>query len=259
MRNRSIILILLCMAGGLLFADEQFVTMTLKNGSVLKGKVISQNELSIIFDLGFAVVRVPRNELAAEPQIPVPGHVKSQGDNLKGSGTEAVKLSEPSTGADKEVAGDGNAENLAGSGPMAAQTVHRTPPLRPRVTQVRPAILQEQPTGVSNAGVVGVDAHFSEFGDYLQELIDIVQIQWDRILASSGVAPKPATHVLVSFRLNSKGEIAEIIKVEGDAGEHGMNAALSAIRERAPYRTWTQKMVAVLGNDQVITFTFYYW
>jgi len=44
-------------------------------------------------------------------------------------------------------------------------------------------------------------------------------------------------------------EIAEIIKVEGDAGEYGTNAALSAIRERAPYRPWTKEMVAILGNE----------
>ena len=200
-----------------------------------------------------------KNQTQGKLQVPLPGYIKSQGTNLDTFGTESVKLPEPSTGADKEVAGDRNTEDLAGGGAKAAQTVHRTPLPRPHVTQVRPAILQERPTGVSNAGVVGVDSHFSEFGDYLQELIDIVQIQWDRILASSGVAPKPTTHVLVSFRLNSKGEIAEIIKVEGDAGEYGTNAALSAIRERAPYRAWTKEMVAVLGDDQVITFTFYYW
>jgi hypothetical protein len=64
---------------------------------------------------------------------------------------------------------------------------------------------------------------------------------------------------MISFRLNSKGEIAEILKVDGDAGEYGTRASLSAIQERAPYRAWTKEMVAVLGEDQVITFTFYYW
>jgi hypothetical protein len=34
---------------------------------------------------------------------------------------------------------------------------------------------------------------------------------------------------------------------------------LSAVREPAPYRAWTKEMVAVLGEDQVLTFTFYYW
>jgi hypothetical protein len=192
-------------------------------------------------------------------QVPLPGFLKSQGDNPDTFGTEAVKLPEPSTGADKHVAGDRNGKEITGAGAKAAQAVKPQPLPRPKLTQVRPAILQERPTGVSNAGVVGVDAHFSQFGDYLQELVDIVQIQWERILTSSSTAPKPTTHVLISFRINSKGEIAEILKVDGDAGEYGTRAALSAIQERAPYRAWTKEMVAVLGDDQVITFTFYYW
>ena len=63
----------------------------------------------------------------------------------------------------------------------------------------------------------------------------------------------------ITFRINSQGRIAEILKVDGDAGEYGTNAALSAIRDPAPYRPWTKEMVAVLGDDQVITFSFYYW
>ena len=110
-----------------------------------------------------------------------------------------------------------------------------------------------------NAGQVAVDAHFSQFGDYLQELIDIVQIQWERILTQSSISPKPSSHVTITFRINSQGRIAEILKVDGDAGEYGTNAALSAIRDPAPYRPWTKEMVAVLGDDQVITFSFYYW
>jgi hypothetical protein len=192
-------------------------------------------------------------------QIPLSGFVKSQGDNPDAFGTEAVHLPDPSTGAEKYVAGDKNANTGDGSGAKAAQNTPRIPQPRPHLTQVRPALLQERPTGVANAGVVGVDAHFSQFGDYLQELVDIVQIQWDRILSSSGVSPKSGTHVMISFKLNSRGEIAEIVKVEGDAGDYGTNAALTSIKERAPYRAWTKEMVAVLGDDQTITFTFYYW
>jgi hypothetical protein len=201
-----------------------------------------------------------KNKTERKLQVPLPGYLKSQGNNPDTFGTESVKLPEPSTGADKHVEGDRNSQNPDGAGEKAAaQTSHRTPLPRPRLTQVRPAILQERSTGVSNAGVIGVDAHFSQYGDYLQELIDTVQIQWERILTSSSTAPPSTTHVMISFRLTSSGEIAEILKVEGDAGEYGTNAALSAIRERAPYRPWTKEMVAILGNDQVITFTFYYW
>jgi hypothetical protein len=166
-------------------------------------------------------------------------------------------LPEPSPAEEKRIDGDNNGKDNATSGTNPAEGVSSQPIARSRLAQVRPGILQARPEGVSNAGVIGVDAHFSQFGDYLQELVNIVQVQWERIL-SGGVHP-PHSHVAISFRINFKGEISEIIKVEGDAGEYGTGAALSAIREPAPYRAWTKEMVAILGEDQVINFTFYYW
>jgi hypothetical protein len=192
-------------------------------------------------------------------EVPLPGFLKSQGDNPDAYGTEAVKLPQPSTGAEKYAEGDRNSQHVTGAGAQAAQTVRQQPLPRPRLAQVRPGILQERPIGVSNAGQVAVDAHFSQFGDYLQQLIETVQIQWDGILTHSNISPKSSSHVTISFRINSQGHIAEILKVDGDAGEYGTNAALSAIRDPAPYRPWTKEMVAVLGDDQVITFSFYYW
>jgi len=191
---------------------------------------------------------------AATSSNPSPPPPASSGNNPDAFGTEAVKLPEPATGADQHVQGDKNTQNNTGSGAKATQALPR-----PHLAQVRPGIPQQRPVGVSTAGQVAVDAHFSQFGDYLQELIDIVQIQWERILTSSSLSPKSSSHVTISFRINSKGQIAEILKVEGDAGEYGTNAALSALREPAPYRAWTKEMVAVLGDDQVITFSFYYW
>ncbi|HUJ45335.1 MAG TPA: hypothetical protein VLW52_17190 [Opitutaceae bacterium] len=200
-----------------------------------------------------------QNQAPRKQEVPLPGYLKSSGDNPDAFGTEAVKLPEPSTGADKFVAGDKNAQSVTGNGAQATAEIRPQPLPRPRLTQVRPGILQERPVGVNNAGTIAVDAHFSQFGDYLQELIDIVQIQWERILTQSAVYPKASSHVTISFRINSQGQIAEIIKVDGDAGEYGTRAALSAIQEPAPYRAWTKEMVAVLGNDQEITFGFYYW
>jgi hypothetical protein len=199
-----------------------------------------------------------KDQTQRKEQVPLSGFIKNQGDNAEGYGTNASSVPAPSTEADKYVAGDVNATTTDGAGVKAAQTTHQKPLPRPKLTQVRPAILKDRPIGVANGGVIGVDAHFSEFGDYLQELIDIVQIEWDRILDSGGTRPKQGSHVLVSFRLNSKGEIAEIVKVDGDAGDYGTNASLSAIQDRAPYRPWTKEMVAVLGDSQVITFDFYY-
>jgi len=49
-------------------------------------------------------------------QVPLSGFIKSKGDNADTFGTESVKLPEPSTGADKYVAGDQNTDNQTGTG-----------------------------------------------------------------------------------------------------------------------------------------------
>ncbi len=191
-------------------------------------------------------------------QVPPQGYIKSSGDNPDAYGTEAVKLPEQSTSADKYVEGDKNSTTLTGTGAKSAAEVKQHPLPRPRLTQVRPGILQERPLGVTNAGTIAVDAHFSQFGDYLQELINIVQVEWENVLAGNAYPPSE-THVSITFRINSQGRIAEILKVDGNAGDYGTNAALAAIRDREPYRPWTKEMVAVLGDSQDITFTFFYW
>jgi len=192
-------------------------------------------------------------------EVPNPGFVKSQGDNPNTFGTEAVRFPEAATGSDKRVEGDRNAKDTAGSGAKAAEQVRQKPMPRPRLTPVRNAILQERPVGVSNAGVIGVDAHFSQFGEYLQRLVETVDMEWNNILRASAAGPKPSTHVMISFKINSQGEVSEILKVDGDAGEYGTSAALSGIKNRSPYGPWTKDMIAVLGEEQTITFTFYYW
>ncbi len=195
----------------------------------------------------------------AKEQVPLPGYMHSAGKNPDAFGTEAVKLPESTTHADKYVKGDKNTSNTLGAGAAASEQVQQVPLPRPRLTQVRPGILAERPVGVNNVGTIGVDAHFSQYGYYLQELIDIVQIQWERILNSSNIVPPGSTHVTIRFRLTSQGRVSEILNVDGNAGDYGTNAALSAIRDPAPYRPWTKEMVAVLGDHQDITFTFYYW
>ncbi|OHE82210.1 MAG: hypothetical protein A3G75_00450 [Verrucomicrobia bacterium RIFCSPLOWO2_12_FULL_64_8] len=192
-------------------------------------------------------------------QVPLPGYLKSEGESKETFGTSAVKLPEPSNAAPEQVEGDPNVRDPDGTGRNASVGMRPQPLPRPRVTPVRPGILQNRPVGVSNAGHIGVDARFSEFGDYLQELVETVQVQWDTILTQSRFYPHLATHVAVTFRLTAKGEVTEIVKVEGDAGEYGTRACLSAIQARAPYRPWTRQMVAILGEDQVLTFTFHYW
>jgi hypothetical protein len=124
--------------------------------------------------------------------------------------------------------------------------------------QVRPAILAERLAGTSNIGPTAVDARWSNYGAYLQRMIEAVQIQWEKLLVESKVYPSSGSTVTVKFIMDSAGKIARIINVDSTANDSASRACMSAITDRAPYGDWTDDMKAVLGEQQEMTFTFYY-
>ena len=58
--------------------------------------------------------------------------------------------------------------------------------------------------------------------------------------------------------MNTEGRISEIVSVDGTAGNQAQKGCMAAITARAPYGPWTEDMIAVLGDSQELTFTFYY-
>ena len=132
---------------------------------------------------------------------------------------------------------------------------------RPQVVkqqQVRPAIFQENKFGTQNVGMIAYNAKWSNYGQYLAKMIDTVQIQFDRINIESRVGQIAGTSVTVVFRINSEGAISQIISVEGSGGAQAQKIATSSITARSPYGPWTDDMIAMLGDSQELTFTFYY-
>ncbi len=114
------------------------------------------------------------------------------------------------------------------------------------------------PVDPHSIGMSSWNPHWSDYGEYLQRLIDSVQVEWDRIVENSDVHPASGSRVSVTFLLNSEGKISEIVKVSGDAGDRGYNECTSALVNRAPYGKWTPDMVTNLGNEQQLTFVFCY-
>jgi len=152
-------------------------------------------------------------------------------------------------------------DNIATLSPTidAPQVDPRHPQPRKTLQQhSRPAIYAENKFGTSNIGPTTVDSRWSNFGEYLQRLIEAVQIEWDRILNSGGSYP-PSGTVSIKFTLDSKGRISAILDHQTTGTDtRGTTACMGAITNRAPYGAWTPEMIAVLGNSQDMTFTFYY-
>lgn len=191
-------------------------------------------------------------------EVPLPGFDKTEGKAEDGIATNIADTSKPTTNADRALDGARDGKETDG-GLLAANASHRAQPkARPRLTAPRTTILTNRAAGVANIGILGIDARWSEYGEYLQELVEIVQAQWWRINAESRVAPIRGSHVVITFKLNARGE-ADIVKVEdAEAGRQGVFSCQSAILARQPYRKWTEQMIAVLGEEQQLTFVFYY-
>lgn len=191
-------------------------------------------------------------------QVPLNGFDKTEGKAEDGIATNVAKSKNPTTNSTENV--DGARESQETDGGLVTVTASQKTPqkARPRLTAPRSTILTNRVAGVSNLGILGMDARWSEYGEYLQELLEIVQIQWYSILRESRVSPPRGSHVIITFKINSQGE-TDIVKVEdAEAGKQGVFSCQNAIQARQPYRKWTEQMITVLGEEQTLTFAFYY-
>jgi hypothetical protein len=198
---------------------------------------------------------------AAMEQVPLSGIEKYEGKSEDGIASNIADSKRPATQADQAREGAPNATDPTGGLINVVQSSHAQPKERPRLASTslnRSTILTNRAAGVTNIGVLGRDARWSEYGEYLNQLLEIVQLQWYRILEESRVSPPRGSHVVITFKINSKGE-TDIVKVEDtDSGKQGVFSCQNAITYPQPYRKWTDQMIAVLGESQEITLAFYY-
>jgi hypothetical protein len=191
-------------------------------------------------------------------QNPLSGFDKNEGENKEAFGTNVGQVAENMKDVPQKVEGAKDAPLIENANASTPQIDPHHPMTRPQLAErnVRPAIFDNSP-GTANIGTAGWDAHWSNFGEYQQRLIDTVQAEWDNLLNNSGALPPSGTSVVVTFRLKSDGNV-EFVNVDGNAGDLGKKYCTAAISDRTPYGKWTDDMIAMMGQDTQITFTFYY-
>lgn len=201
---------------------------------------------------------------------PLPGYENLQGTTDNAPGTTNTPLP-AAPGADARQA-DGTPTGVDNNTPnreLRPPTfrIDRTKPMaRPRLpasvavptTRARSSPILKNELGTQNIGVAAYDARWSSYGEYLQRLIDTVDVQWHRLILNSAVYPASGTRVVVKFVLNAKGEVAEIVDVTSNGSRPSEYNCVNAIQARAPYGEWTEDMISVLGQSQELTFTFHY-
>jgi hypothetical protein len=142
---------------------------------------------------------------------------------------------------------------LLGVGLLACAGCEAAPP----ANNLKPTILNDQ---VSEIGITSVDPNWSNFGAYLFRLTTSIRTEWDRELGTGKFIPTAGGKVSVVFVMNSKGEIARVVRHD-DLGTHAsqetVQSCILAVTKPSPYPTWTDDMIADLGTEQKMTFTFF--
>ncbi len=205
----------------------------------------------------------PEQAAARKAQTPLFGVENVEGKSPDGLGSNIAKFAPNATPVPDRAEGAADAKSDQGKTGNLYYKVDRSHPqprtfLPANVVKARPSPLRNNEFGTENIGAVAYDAKWSSYGEYLKKFIETVQVQWERILDQANSYPTPGTTVTVTFRMDSSGDITEIIKVESSGGRSAKDACMSAIVARKPYGPWTDDMIAALGKSQEITFTFLY-
>ena len=130
----------------------------------------------------------------------------------------------------------------------------------PQPQRARPPISSDLKLGTASIGLTDYNAKWSNYGAYLQKLIDAIDARWQSLFGASRTYPRPGSRVNVTFTMDSTGRIASIGKIDGDAGDLATNWCVSAISLGSVYSygPWPNDMIATLGTSQRLTFTFLY-
>ena len=122
---------------------------------------------------------------------------------------------------------------------------------------IRPAGTADHITNTTQSGILGLDPRWNDFGGYVQELVGLVEARWHRLLDENLVTLPHASHVSVKFKINSQGGV-RILSIDETKGKLAGSLCANAVSDPQPYRKWTAPMIAALGDEQTLTFSFYY-
>lgn len=105
--------------------------------------------------------------------------------------------------------------------------------------------------------IVAANPAFGHCERYLELLGQAVQASWDRCLAREKTLPPPGTRVELRVTVRSDGSV-KVDEALTRSADLATQIAAKAIRNRAPYGEWTDKMKSELGDEQALVVVFVY-
>ena len=213
-----------------------------------------------------------RNQTAAQP-VPEMNPTKSALPRSAGT-EEAIRVAQgrprsvDESEAMKTEGAPGSASAIAGARPkvgdagQAPETpkVEAANPDRPRATvpSGTSGLLLRNNVGVNRAGMVAVDARFSNYGDYAQRMMEAIQSSWWAIIDRTRFESVARGRVAVRFKLHRDGSVTDATILSSEVPRLMALACKDAVQSPAPFDAWRADMVALFGTEDDVTIVFHY-
>ena len=151
-------------------------------------------------------------------------------------------------------------EGRRGAGTEAssqASSDRPTPSPRPTLPRTHSGPVAERQGNTSRLGEVAIDARRSDFGVYLERMLESIERQWLGLARAHAASADTGARVRIRFTLDASGYVT-IVDIDSDATHTGTLICRDAIEARAPFGEWTDEMVELMGEEQTMTITFHY-
>jgi len=134
-------------------------------------------------------------------------------------------------------------------------------PERPKATVVTgtTGLLLRNAIGANRAGSLAISARFSNYGDYMQRMMEAIQSSWWSIIERSRFATVSRGVVVVRFTLRRDGTVVNAEILESDVPVVMALACKDSVMAPAPYDPWRPDMVALFGDSDEVTIRFLYY
>ncbi len=210
-----------------------------------------------------------RNQSAAQP-VPETVPTRSSVPRSDGESETQIKVSQgvPRSMGESErntsVGAAGTSSSALGALPKRAENPSPLPQSesanRPKATVASgtTGLLLKNNIGVNKAGILAVDARFSNYGDYSQRMMEAIQSSWWALIDRARFENVARGAVMIKFRLCRDGSVIDAEIIRADVPQVLALACKDAVMAPAPFDVWREDMVALFGEDQEVTLTFHY-
>ncbi len=145
--------------------------------------------------------------------------------------------------------------------PQTLSPVQRpSPQSRPRLSaKALQAPIKKMQTHVPSLGLIAIDAKWSLFGAYQQQVLEAISLQWQLLAGHlKSVEQDKRSEVVLEFYLNPDGRVEGLKVLKTSASRPATLACQDAIQSREPFGVWPEEMVKLFGKEKRVCIHFFY-